>query len=254
MIKIAVLVKQVPDPELVSISEDGRLMRDGVPSMMDPFGLMALQTAIFLKGEDTTITAVSMGPVQAKSVLRKCLEYGADDAVLISDKEYAGSDTLATSRILSAYLSQQNFDLILCGMQATDGDTAQVPAQISVMLDLPFYAYVTSVSSDMSKVTQMYDNIELVTKLNLPAVLSISRLPENHIQLPSMKSVIEASKIDVSIIGQNELKLPCCFIGVKGSGTKVISIEAPERKVIDTEYVNVADASVAVNILKELVK
>ena len=99
--RVIVLVKQVPDPNLVTISENGHLQRENVPSMTDPFGMMALQHALRLKRElGAHVTAVSMGPMHAEEMLRRCLEYGADEAVLLSDKAFAGADTLATARTL----------------------------------------------------------------------------------------------------------------------------------------------------------
>ena len=133
--KIAVMIKQVPDSKLIEIDENGNLRRDGVPAMVDPFGFFGLRFALRMREIiGGTITVITMGPNQATEALKRCLEYGADDAVLLSDRAFAGSDTFATSRTLAQSLIDGDYDYVVCGMQATDGDTGQVPAEMSVMM------------------------------------------------------------------------------------------------------------------------
>ena len=251
-LRIAVLVKQVPDPALVEISEDGRLMRENVPSMIDPFGKIALQHALSLKCEKH-IDAVSMGPMQAEEVLRKALEFGADDAYLISGREFAGADTLATARTMAAFLSKGNYDLIFCGMQATDGDTAQVPAELSVFLDANIYSYVSAVSAEEMTVTQSYEKNETVAKISTPAVLTCIRPPEGCIQIPSMTDYVEASKKEIHVVGLADIGMKPEITGAKGSRTKVKAVSTVIRKKKNTEFTDGSDsAAAASSILKEV--
>src|SRR6056297_553406 len=137
--KIIVCVKQVPDTTEVKIdSETNTLIRKGVPSIVNPFDRNALEAAVQLKEEHGgTVIVLSMGPPQAKDALKECLSVGADEAYLVSDKAFSGADTLATSYTLAAAIKKiGNYDLIICGKQAIDGDTAQVGPEIAEHLDI----------------------------------------------------------------------------------------------------------------------
>lgn len=251
-LKIAVLVKQVPDPSLVQISEEGRLLRENVPSMMDPFGKTALQQAVSLDCPKE-ITVVSMGPPSAEEVLRKALEFGADKAYLICGKEFAGADTIATARALASFLNDRNFDMIFCGMQATDGDTAQVPSELAVFLDADVYSYASSISIEEMTVVQSYDTEECVSKINTPCVISFIRPPENCVQIPSMTGFVDALQKEIKSVSLSDLNIGCCRVGLKGSRTKVASVSTVYRRKKDTVFVegsDVADAASA--ILKEV--
>ena len=148
--KIIVLVKQVPDSTEISVDkETGTLVRDGVPSIINPDDLAGLEAALQLKDKDDSIkiTVVSMGPPQAKNMLQETIARGADDAVLITDRAFAGADTCATSRTLAAALDKIGYDLIIAGRQAIDGDTAQVGPQTAERLNLPQVTYVDDIQS-----------------------------------------------------------------------------------------------------------
>lgn len=249
--RIAVMLKQVPDPALVGISENGRLMRENIPSMMDPFGKMALQHAISL-GCGKRIDAVTMGPGQSEEMLRKALEFGVDEAYLISGREFAGADTFATSRVLAAFASWKRYDLILCGMQATDGDTAQVPSELSAMLGHRIYSYASSASLEDMTVTQTYEGEEIVSRLALPAVISFIRPPADAVQIPSMTDFVRASGKEIIRIGLKDLGLCPCEAGAKGSKTRVVSISAAIRKKVETVVIDGSDTENAAEIvLKE---
>lgn len=250
-LRIAVLVKQVPDPALVEISEDGRLMRENVPAMIDPFGKMALQHAVALKCQ-RHIDAVSMGPMQAQDVLRKSLEFGADDAYLISGREFAGADTIATARTMSAFLSKRDYDIVFCGMQATDGDTAQVPSELAVFLKANIYSYVSSIDIDNMTVTQNYENSTVVSRIALPAVITFMRPPEGCIQIPSMTDYVSASDKEIKVMGIDDLGISVYATGAHGSRTKVSSVATVMRKKKDTIFIDGSDTvSAAEAILKE---
>ena len=249
-LRIAVLVKQVPDPSLVTVSEDGVLQREGVPAMMDPFGRMALMQALRLRQErPARITAVSMGPPHAEDVLRKCMEYGVDDAVLISDRGLAASDTWATARTLSAFIKKEGFDLVFCGVQATDGDTAQVPAEVSVMCDSQIYSYVYEADfregSDVLEVTQAYEHCSVRSEVEMPAVISFLRDPGDMKPLPSVKDFMRAEKADIRRMDLRDLDLSVMDVGSRGSKTKVISVRTNERPKKETVFVDGSDTAAA---------
>jgi len=137
--KIVVCLKQVPDTTAVRIDpKTGTLIRDGVPSIINPEDKHALEEALVLKETyGATVTIVSMGPPQAKDALREALSMGADEAILITDRAFAGSDTLATSKALAGVLKKLEYDIIFAGRQAIDGDTAQVGPEIAEHLGMP---------------------------------------------------------------------------------------------------------------------
>ena len=144
--KIIVCIKQVPNTSEVKINPDGTLKRDGVPSIMNPDDKAGLEFALRLKeAHGAHVTVISMGPMQANKVLAEAVAMGADKGVLLSGREFAGADTLATSKALAAAIKTMEYDLIIAGRQAIDGDTAQVGPQIAEHLDLPQVSYVTNV-------------------------------------------------------------------------------------------------------------
>ncbi|RXI73398.1 electron transfer flavoprotein subunit beta/FixA family protein, partial [Clostridium tetani] len=147
---IVVCVKQVPDTTEVKIDPvTGTLIREGVPSIMNPDDKNALEEALRLKESNgAKVTVITMGPPQAESTLREALSMGADEAILISDRAFAGADTLATATALSAAIKKLDYDIVFAGRQAIDGDTAQVGPEIAENLDLPQITYVEKVEVD----------------------------------------------------------------------------------------------------------
>ncbi len=245
--EIIVLVKQVPDPNLVTISDNGHLLRENVPSMMDPFGMMALQHALRLKRElGAHITAISMGPAQAEDMLRRCLEYGADEAILLSDKAFAGADTLATARTLGCYIKSRRFDYIFCGMQATDGDTGQLPPELSAILGTHIYSYVSDISlDDPLRMIQVYEDRSLEIEACSPAVVSFIRPPEECMVLPSMTDFIDAKDKDITVLTAWMVGVPPGSMGIKGSRTKVVRTETVRKERKDTVFIDGSDSRTA---------
>ncbi|MGD2278875.1 MAG: electron transfer flavoprotein subunit beta/FixA family protein, partial [Candidatus Omnitrophota bacterium] len=203
--KIAVLIKQVPNTTDVKIDpETNTLKREGVESVINPFDTYAIEEAVRIKERlgEGEVVVVSMGPPQAEEALREALSLGCDSAILLSDRKFAGSDTWATSYTLSQAIRKiGDCDLIICGKQASDGDTAQVGPGVSTHLDIPQVTYVKKIESiDKSKATvermteEGYDIIELP----LPAVLTVVK-EINEPRLPSLKGKMKAKKAEIAV-------------------------------------------------------
>lgn len=257
--KILVMIKQVPDVSLIEIDENGILQRNGVPAILDPFSLFALKMAVDIKKKiGGMITAITMGPLQAKEALVTCLEYGADNAFLLNDKDFAGSDTWATAKVLSTFVkNEMEFDLIFCGMQAIDGDTAQVPAELSVLLNSELASYVNNFKMDGNKllVSQNYDRETRWIEIKSPAVISVSGGTPLNEGLPSIEDYINARKKSIQTRNRIDLGLGAFSAGINGSHTKVISSMSPilskKRNIVDGTDPNAA-AKYILSLAEEL--
>lgn len=232
---ILVCVKQVPDTTEIKINyETNTLIREGVPSIVNPFDAYALEVAVRLKEKHGgTVTVLSMGPDQAKAALKECLSVGADKAYLLSDRAFGGSDTLATSYILaSAIHSLGKFDLIMCGKQAIDGDTAQVGPEIAEHLDITqvTYALDADVTEDgkviVKKETETgYEMVET----QIPALLTVVKT-EFEPRMASVKAKIAANRKPIDVITSQDITIDLSRAGLKGSPTKVKKTYTPPMK------------------------
>lgn len=229
---ILVCIKQVPDAKDVKLDpETNTLAREGVESIMNPFDRHALEEAVRLKEEHGgEVTALSMGPPQAEAVLREAIACGADHGVLVSDRAFAGADTWATSYTLAkAAQSQGEFDLILCGKQAIDGDTAQVGPGLAARMDLP---YVTCVQKTRSLddggivVERMMDDGYDVLRVSLPALLTVVK-DINEPRVASLKGKMKAKKVEIKILSAADINAEEQYIGLAGSPTQVVNVFAP---------------------------
>lgn len=236
--KIVVCVKQVPEADKVAIDpETGTLIREGVASILNPFCEYALDVAVSLKKsypeENIEVITISMGPPQAKQALMRTLELGADRAYLLSDRKFAGSDCLATSFALKEGISKlvPDFDLILTGKQAIDGDTAQVPAEIAEFLGIPQITYALNVKLNKKRIEVEKETEEgyQIVSAKLPALVSVSR-GSNIRRLPSINDVIKARKKPLEVKTADDLEIPEGSIGLKASPTQVVKIFAPPPK------------------------
>ncbi len=230
--KIAVCIKQVPDTAEVKINkETGTLMREGVPSIINPYDTHALEAAIQLKeSHSATVTVVTMGPPQAEEALRECIALGADEAILLTDRAFAGSDTWATSYALSSAMRKISPDLIICGKQAIDGDTAQVGPGMAEMLDIPHVAYVKKideVTDSKIQVQRLMDDGFDVVEADLPALLTVVK-EINSPRLPGMKGKMRAKKAEVTTWSAADIGAEPAKVGLTGSPTQVKNIFAPE--------------------------
>jgi electron transfer flavoprotein beta subunit len=256
--KIVVCIKQVPDTSDVRIDpQTHTLIREGVATMMNPYDSHAIEAALTIKETlGASVTAMTMGPPQAESALREALSLGADEAVLITDRAFAGSDTLATSYTLSEALKQRGFDIIFCGKQAIDGDTAQVGPEVAEFLSIPHIAYVkkieevTQISIRVQRLMEQgYDIVES----SLPVLLTVVR-ELNIPRLPSLRGKMKAKKAHINILTSRELSLKPDLTGLTGSPTKVANIFPPParsaRKVLEGSVEEQVDE--LVKALKEM--
>jgi electron transfer flavoprotein beta subunit len=228
-----VCIKQVPETSEVAIDPvRGTLIRDGVDAKMNPFDLHALEAAVQLKhGDGDRVTVVSMGPPQAKAIIREAFTLGADAGILLSDRRFAGADTLATAYTLSRALARLKPDLILCGMQTIDGDTAQVGPAVAEYLGLPQAAYVRRVvalaDGELTVETDMGDALEILS-VPLPCVVTVTR-DANRPRLPSFRARLATAGRDVTVWTADDLGGEPAAYGLDGSPTQVERIFSPER-------------------------
>ncbi|MCM8800986.1 MAG: electron transfer flavoprotein subunit beta/FixA family protein [Candidatus Omnitrophica bacterium] len=229
---VIVCIKQVPQTTDVKINpQTNTLIREGVESIINPFDMYAIEEGVRIKekyGANTTV--ITMGPPQAEEALREALSMGIDEAILISDRAYAGSDTWATSYTLANAIRKiGNFDLILCGKQASDGDTAQVGPGISSHLDIPQVTYVKriqQIKDNIIRVERMMEEGYHVIESPLPCLLTVVK-EINEPRLPSLKGMLRAKQAKITVWTQKELNLDPQHIGLSGSPTQVIKIFTP---------------------------
>ncbi|MBF0563798.1 MAG: electron transfer flavoprotein subunit beta/FixA family protein [Nitrospirae bacterium] len=252
--KIVVCIKQVPDTSEVKIDpRTNTLIRDGVPSITNPFDMHAIEAALGIKDlTGATVTALTMGPPQAQAALMEAVSMGADDAVLLTDRAFAGSDTWATSYTLAGALKKIGYDLIICGKQAIDGDTAQVGPAVAEFLGIPHVSYVSRITSINDKelhVRRLMDDGYDVVEAKMPVLITVVK-ELNKPRLPSLRGKMKAKKIEVRKMGYADLGLDPQNLGINGSPTKVKNIFAPDakkdRKTIEGTVDNQVDELLAI--------
>ena len=230
---IVVCLKQVPDTTVVKIDPvTGTLIRDGVPSIINPEDKHALEEALRLKdNEGAKVTVISMGPPQAESALREALCMGADEAILITDRAFAGADTLATSKALAGALKKLDYDIIFAGRQAIDGDTAQVGPEIAEHLNIPQITYVQNVEVQEDGLVinrALEDGYELI-KVNTPVLLTaIKEL--NQARYMNVKYIFSTANKEIVKWSADDIDVDKAELGLKGSPTKVKKSMTKEAK------------------------
>lgn len=230
---IVVCLKQVPDTNEVKIDpKKGTLIREGVPSIINPDDKNALEEALTLKDNyGAKVTVISMGPPQAENALREALGMGADEAILITDRAFAGADTLATSNALAGALRKLDYDIIFAGRQAIDGDTAQVGPEIAEHLGIPQVTYVEKVEIDGDKVKvrrALEDGYEAISVKEPVLLTTIKEL--NTPRYMNMKNIFEAYKKEMKIWTANDIDVDKSLLGLSGSPTKVKKSMTKEPK------------------------
>jgi len=232
---IIICIKQVPDTADVKINpETNTLVREGVQSIINPFDMYAIEEGLRLKEQfNGKTTVVTMGPPQAESALREAISMGVDEAVLICDRAFAGSDTLATSYTLAAAIKKLgDFSIILCGKQASDGDTAQVGPGISTHLDIPQVTYVKkieSIKNGVAVVERMTEEGYDVVETPLPCLLTVVK-EINEPRTPSLKGKMRAKSAKIQLLSAQMIDCEADRLGLKGSPTQVVKIFSPERR------------------------
>ena len=232
---VIVCVKQVPDTNEVRIDPiKGTLIRDGVPSILNPDDANALEEALKLKDrhEDVKITVLTMGPPQADIMLKECLAMGADEAILLSDRAFAGSDTWATSNTIAAAIKKiADYDIVFAGRQAIDGDTAQVGPQIAERINVPQITYVQGFELKDGKITvqrQLEDGYEIINVKTPVLLTAVKEL--NEPRYMTVKGVFEAYEKKVTTWSIKDLGLTDKEVGLNASPTKVFRSFTPAPK------------------------
>ncbi len=229
---IIVCIKQVPDTAEIKINpETNTLMREGVPSIINPFDMNALEAAVQIKEQTgAKVIVLTMGPPQAEASLREAISLGADEVVLLSDRLFAGSDTWATSYALAKAIEKLDAGIIFCGKQAIDGDTAQVGPETAEFLNVPHISYVKKIEeiTDTSiRVQRMMDDGYDIVESPLPVLLTAVR-ELNEPRMPSLKGKMAARKAEIKTLNAADIGADEESLGLKGSPTQVRNIFAPE--------------------------
>lgn len=241
---IIVCLKQVPDTNEVKIDPvKGTLIREGVPSIINPDDRNALEEALKIKDncKDTVVTVVSMGPPQADVALKEALAMGADEAILLSDRAFAGSDTWATSTAIAGALKKiGNYDIILCGRQAIDGDTAQVGPQIAEHLGIPQITYVEELEilDGKVKAKRALEDGYFVVESEMPVLITaIKEL--NEPRYPFIKGIYKAYRENkVTVWTANDYEVDKDNLGLDGSPTEVNKSFTPPGKATEAEMLD----------------
>lgn len=232
---IIVCIKQVPDTQDIKINpETNTLMREGVKSIVNPFDMYAIEEALRIKEKlGGTVTVITMGPPQADEALREAVSMGVDEMVLMTDRAFAGSDTWATSYTLAKGIEKLGkFDLIICGKQAIDGDTAQVGPGIAASLNIPQVTYVKKteeIKEGMAKFERMTEEGYEVIETPLPCLITVVK-EINIPRLPSLKGKIRAKQAQVKALTVKDIGADADRLGLKGSPTVVKKIFTPPKR------------------------
>ena len=232
--EIVVCVKQVPDTTEVKIDPvKNTLIREGVPSIVNPFDKIAVEAALQLKEKHGgKVRVISMGPPQAADALKECLAMGADEALLVSDRAFGGADTLATAYALSTAITKWGqFDLIICGKQAIDGDTAQVGPGIAENLGWPqiTYAAKIEINGDMIKVDREGEDGYEVMITKMPAMVTVVKSIAEP-RFPTVKGTMKANRTQIPIWTAADINADEKRIGMPGSPTVVSRIFTPKQR------------------------
>lgn len=232
---IVVCIKQVPDTQDIRINpETNTLMREGVQSIVNPFDMYAIEEALRIKEKlGGKVTVISMGPKQAEEALREAVSMGVDEMVLMSDRAFAGSDTWATSYTLAKGIQKVGkFDLIICGKQAIDGDTAQVGPGIAATLDIPQVTYVKKteeIKEGAARFERMTEEGYEVIETPLPCLITVVK-EINIPRLPSLKGKIRAKQAPVVTLTAKDIDANPDQLGLKGSPTVVKKVFTPPKR------------------------
>ena len=233
--RIVVCIKQVPDAKDVRLDpETNTLSREGVKSVINPYDRHAMEEAVRLKEQyGGTVTAISMGPPQAKAILAEAISCGVDEALLVSDRAFAGADTLATTYTLAQAIKKTGaVDLVLCGKQATDGDTAQVGPGLAARLDIPYVTCVKKINGledQVLRVERMMDDGHDELEIDMPALLTVVK-EINVPRFPSIRGLRKAKEIEIPSYTAADIDADPDQLGLGGPPTWVVKVFPPVPK------------------------
>jgi electron transfer flavoprotein beta subunit len=265
---IVVCIKQVPDSAQIRVHPvTNTIMRQGVPAIINPYDLFALEEALCLKDKHGgTVTVITMGPPQAEAALRKALSFGADDAILITDRAFAGADTLATSFALASAIRQiqknMPVDMVFTGKQTIDGDTAQVGPGVAKRLDMQLLTYVSKIvavkpeASEIVVERRAEGGVQLL-KTSLPCLVTVLE-GNNQMRFANMPNMFRAARHPLKQWNREEAGIAdddIVKIGLKGSPTVVSKVFAPTPKLERAEMIEVESGDpkdLAVTVLAKM--
>ncbi len=233
--KIAVLIKQVPDTDDVKLDpETGTMIREGSGTIINPLDLNAIEAAVQIKKrnkDNCEITVLTMGPPNAQFALREAMALGADKAVLLTDRKFAGADSWATAKVLAEALKKTgDYQLILAGEKATDGETGQVGPEVAAMLSMPCATYVSAIdySQDSVVVTRTVEDGSEVQRIQYPCLITcLSAL--NNPSMPTLKGKMVSRRAEICTLTSRELGIKEDELGLKGSPTRVVKVTTPQK-------------------------
>ncbi len=239
---ILVCIKQVPDTTDIKWTENNTIQRDGVESIINPYDEYAIEEALKIKRiiDNTKITVLTMGPAQAVEILKKAIAKGCDDGVLISDKKFAGADTYATGKTIASAIKNklENFDLIICGQFAVDGDTAQTGPSIAGQLNIPQVTYVKEVkkhdTDSIYAIREIEEGHETV-KVKLPALICVLK-GDYEPSRAKINGIIKAKTSEIKILNMEDIGLSADDTGIKGSPTYVSRAFRPIKNRENCEF------------------
>lgn len=233
--QIIVCIKQVPDTTDIKIDPvTNTLIREGAASIINPYDMYAIEEALRIREKvQGEVTVITMGPPQAENALREAISLGCDEAILITDRAFAGSDTWATSYTLACAIKKiGEFDLIICGKQAMDGDTAQVGPSISVQLDIPQVTYVRKVEKideTSARLERMTEEGYEIIETPLPCLFTVVK-EINEPRLASLKGKMRAKKVEITKWTSEDIEADSEKLGLNGSPTQVVKIFSPSPR------------------------
>ncbi|HPE41576.1 MAG TPA: electron transfer flavoprotein subunit beta/FixA family protein [Thermotogota bacterium] len=230
--RIAVLLKQVPDTDEVKLDEEkGTMIREGIGTVINPLDLQAIEAGRqFIEQEGGTLSVFSMGPPQTEESLREAIAMGAHTATLITDRKFGGADTWATARVLSEVLKRNGpYDLILAGEKATDGETGQVGPEVAAMLGIPFSTYVSEIDkkNDGVIVKRTVEDGYETQFLPFPCLLTVLN-NLNHPEMPTLSGKIRGHAAKLETVTASDLPIPEGELGLTGSPTRVSKVFYPK--------------------------
>lgn len=253
--KIVLCIKQVPDTSDIKWTENNTINREGVESILNPMDLCATESALKIKDiNNAEINVVTMGPLQAEKVLKYAISMGCDKGFLLSDKKFAGSDTYATAKTLAHFVKTQvaDFDLIICGQFASDGDTAQTGPSLAKQLNIPVVTYVQEVKPEKNKllVKRETETAYETYTAELPVLICISN---DDPRRPKINGFIKSKNTEIKVLSCEDIGLSPEETGIKGSPTYVSKAFTPEIKHNGEIYVD-EDLKTTVDILKTKIR